>query len=1087
MSLGLLKSPFRKRHRAPFHNKKRLQDPVDGTKGQVNVNIIDVDQPIPLTRTQRPTSILSAIKDGQTNCVSEFLAREEYRREVNELDSLGLAFLHHAARYDRAEIVVVLVENGSDVDVRSDEGLTPIQVAIRCDSVNTIKRLLELGADPETPDHHGNTALHHAVLQANVHVTKLLLDYPQVHADARNTVQQTPLHLACHLGNLELSEVLISHGVDLRAQASGHLTPLHMAASSKNLKIVKLIVEKALAQEIPAVTLMSDKDIDGNTAFHLAVKAADHNIAGYCLEKGACVNETLNCGSTALHVAAAKGSLECVRLVVEHGAPVNVVDINHRTPLHSAAMMGCTSVIRFLVQHGADLEAVDSDHFTPFLTAVQSGTCYAVEELWNLGANAAATDTLSRNCLQICIEYAHPEALDKLLTISSQMCLSRADIDNKSAIHYAAVTDNYKILETVLSFGPNASPRDSSQQTPLHLAAARGLVQHVEALVRYAAGVNERDDQGRTPLHLAAAGGWKKVCSVLLRSGSDVNAKDAKRATPLMLAAQHGCPKTCQLLLDNQASIVEVTIDMETALSSAIKSNSPGWEEILQHNHDLMRDLIQRFPAAAQIVMDKCIQHTGRPSDPDFTITYDFRFLNSDPDSVEATTGHPFFAPTAMIKHAREDLLLHPLTEKFLATKWRNLGRYAYLFNCAVYIVFLVVYSIFLITESSKPYFGSTNTSTRAAIDLFTAPENATMLRAKWISLVLTCFFFVKELSQIVFQGRGYFKESSNIADWLLIVFTLLYLAPYFLSAEQLESITGDARNGGQYFWSFGLVSIFFTYFNLVLFLRRFEMIGLYIAMLLGVAKTVFRAFMAFSVFILAFAVAFSVLLNKQPSFRNFGYSILRVIVMTTGDLNYDDTFVNSVGKRDSAGSLLNPIPLVAFLLLFFFIVFSVIVMMNLLVGLAVGDIEAIRRQGTLNRLSMMVSYAASLEQKYPRFLLRRVYKDRLVEQPNRSKLKRALRESALKKAFESALDDGDNAKGISDVNDVIKQDVIKNKQRIKAIIMMIEAQNQLLSDLASKDGRDARGTDGGLGQEDNLSSMSEICDAFKRSTDNKL
>ena len=63
----------------------------------------------------------------------------------------------------------------------------------------------------------------------------------------------------------------------------------------------------------------------------------------------------------------------------------------------------------------------------------------------------------------------------------------------------------------------------------------------------------------------------------------------------------------------------------------------------------------------------------------------------------------------------------------------------------------------------------------------------------------------------------------------------------------------------------------------------------------------------------------------------------------------------------------------------------------NIQVGLAVGDIESVQRTATLQRMAMQVSFVAEVENKYPRFITRKIYKPLLELKPNAYKSKLGL------------------------------------------------------------------------------------------------
>ena len=55
----------------------------------------------------------------------------------------------------------------------------------------------------------------------------------------KNVQGQTPLHLACQNGHLEVVESLINNGANLHSKDYFHVTPVMFAASGKHLNVRK--------------------------------------------------------------------------------------------------------------------------------------------------------------------------------------------------------------------------------------------------------------------------------------------------------------------------------------------------------------------------------------------------------------------------------------------------------------------------------------------------------------------------------------------------------------------------------------------------------------------------------------------------------------------------------------------------------------------------------------------------------------------------------------------------------------------------------------------------------------------------------
>ena len=282
-----------------------------------------------------------------------------------------------------------------------------------------------------------------------------------------------------------------------------------------------------------------------------------------------------------------------------------------------------------------------------------------------------------------------------------------------------------------------------------------------------------------------------------------------------------------------------------------------------------MKILIEHFPEAASLVMDQCIKRSSHiKTDPNYIEHYDFHLLDPGPDDVTDVDGSNFFGPTTMVKFNRESLLLHPLTQKLLDIKWASFGMYIYCFNLSTYLVFLITYTTFVVTEREAQDFNpikkDTNGTSRKAApsDIFTKSTefNGGVL---FIALIFAGAHVVKEMFQLVVQKWRYFKDPSNITEWTLYLSTLCFMLPYLFTGEQLDLVFKDLKNPRS-FWIPGVISIFLCYINVILFMRRFQTLGIYVNMFLEVSRTVARVMLVFFIFILAFSIVFYVLFKEQ-------------------------------------------------------------------------------------------------------------------------------------------------------------------------------------------------------------------------------
>lgn len=87
--------------------------------------------------------------------------------------------------------------------------------------------------------------------------------------------------------------------------------------------------------------------------------------------------------------------------------------------------------------------------------------------------------------------------------------------------------------------------------------------------------------------------------------------------------------------------------------------------------------------------------------------------------------------------------------------------------------------------------------------------------------------------------------------------------------------------------------------------------------------------------------------------------SLLRTFAMMLGEIDLLGTYIQPLYTNDEEYGQARtiPYPVPVFLMLGVFMVLMPILLMNLLIGLAVGDIESVRRNAQLKRLAMQVSF----------------------------------------------------------------------------------------------------------------------------------
>jgi len=121
-------------------------------------------------------------------------------------------------------------------------GRTLLHEAILRENYSATKLLLELGSNVNLKDHDGKTPLHYAADENLVDIAGLLIE-SGARLNVKDAVcQSTPLHRAAFFGNEKAVKLLLEKGAKINPVNEFKETPLHEAAEDGYIEIVKLLI-----------------------------------------------------------------------------------------------------------------------------------------------------------------------------------------------------------------------------------------------------------------------------------------------------------------------------------------------------------------------------------------------------------------------------------------------------------------------------------------------------------------------------------------------------------------------------------------------------------------------------------------------------------------------------------------------------------------------------------------------------------------------------------------------------------------------------------------------------------------------------
>jgi len=403
----------------------------------------------------------------------------------------------------------------------------------------------------------------------SIKINKLLL---RCGAEVNKTTtvfnKATPLSIACHTGNIELSKLMLIFNADVNKCNTAGLSPLFFASINGNKNLVELIL-----QHKPDVNKM---DTRGFTALLHSISHNKIEIAHILLHCSLYTNEAQRTTATqrALVAACMTGCLQLVNLIMTSevlSCNVDQVDpINGETPLTAASGTGNYECCEVLIKnYVASVQEKNRSGSTPLFKAVENGHYAIVELLFNCDSNMIEDrDPSKMTPLILAARQGHQDVVEMLLTRGANM--SAVDEEGLSALNWSVLQGHEQCVRSLLDHGAEVDQINNvNGRTSLEMAAFRGDLQIVNMLLSRNADVNNQDINGMTSLDRAIGKNHIDVVTSLLKEGAIIR--------PTSWAMAKNKVEILALLLEKQLSEA-----VELYKSSKFKLSSNKYESTLK-------------------------------------------------------------------------------------------------------------------------------------------------------------------------------------------------------------------------------------------------------------------------------------------------------------------------------------------------------------------------------------------------------------------------------------------------------------------------------------------------------------------------
>lgn len=480
------------------------------------------------TSKDRSAALHMAVQSQFPEVVQLFVDanQEEPRVDFNLRNASGDSPLKIALNAGQAELVPVLVQGGSDINERDEESeMTLLHEVIIKEDIETALMLLKQGADINRRTANGETALELAIHCKLPRVVDALCSHGVALLSGNLEHGDCPLWVALDAGEMEIAEILVKHGVDMDCWAAtgphgAQQTLLHRAIDEHKEALAVFLIKSGCDIDTPRQV---GPDNQGE--------------------------EEAKMRWSPLHLCAQAGLNKIFKKLLDHGANANAMDFESKTPLHVATEHQNNSIVEMLLYHhpNIDLRMRDKNGNTTFATAVTMRNHKAAQCILDRFPNAAEQiDQRGRNFLHTAIMKNDLESVLFLLSIQVDVNSRVHDVNQATPLHLAAAAEDEMLVRNLILAGSRVNEKDGTGRTALHIAVEKNRPGAVSALLQNGADFDMADGDGNNPLHLAVREGHLGVVRVLLME-SQINAE------ALNVHARNPLHELCRTGKDNVA------------------------------------------------------------------------------------------------------------------------------------------------------------------------------------------------------------------------------------------------------------------------------------------------------------------------------------------------------------------------------------------------------------------------------------------------------------------------------------------------------------------------------------------------------
>jgi len=387
------------------------------------------------------------------------------------------SLLHLGLETGNTDIVRLLVTAGARTDQHNDDlGLSPIHVACKQGSTVLTKVLMDNPknkANVNAMMRNGRTGLHIAAESGNLELMQYLLNCKDLdNVDSEDLMgRQTPVYLAAKNKKSDAVRILIAHGASLRNTVENKTLQQYLKEKMPNFDpdsvSIKVKPKESSEQDLLySVGKLLDKaqlaERKGNSNSQnlMFFKTLIQNLAS----TNKIVLDTFNTGGMTLFQKSCDYGLhEFAQVLLEYGVDPNATLKENTTKgVLLASYGGHAEVLKVLLDHKT--ESVDSVKVTKFDVQDSYSRETVLHYILKMPKRSESKNKPVRyqECFDILFQESGSvldEELDKII--------NKRDMEGNSALHYATQSWSQKTVRKLLEKGANIGLKNNWDETPI--------------------------------------------------------------------------------------------------------------------------------------------------------------------------------------------------------------------------------------------------------------------------------------------------------------------------------------------------------------------------------------------------------------------------------------------------------------------------------------------------------------------------------------------------------------------------------------------------------------------------------------------